>query len=45
MNIFNHFKLRLFLKVELDKTASNFRRIHFHRQELIKRWEEIIEQM
>ncbi len=40
-----HFKLTLSLQVELDKTASNFRRSHLDRQELIKRWEEIIEQM
>ncbi|CAF0900037.1 unnamed protein product [Adineta ricciae] len=33
------------LQVELDKTASNFRRSHQHRQELLKRWEDIIEQM
>ncbi|CAF0852507.1 unnamed protein product [Rotaria sp. Silwood1] len=33
------------LQVELDKTASNFRHAHHHRQELIKRWEDIIEQM
>ncbi|CAF4356604.1 unnamed protein product, partial [Adineta steineri] len=33
------------LQVELDKTASNFRRSHAQRQDLLKRWEEIIEQM
>ncbi|CAF0730614.1 unnamed protein product [Adineta steineri] len=33
------------LQVELDKTASNFRRSHVQRQDLLKRWEEIIEQM
>lgn len=33
------------LQVELDKTASNFRRSHIHRQELLQRWEDIIEQM
>lgn len=34
-----------FFQVELDKTASNFRRSHLHRQELITRWEDIIKQM
>ncbi|CAF3917236.1 unnamed protein product [Rotaria magnacalcarata] len=33
------------LQVELDKTASNFRHAHRHRQELITRWEDIIGQM
>ncbi|UJR23536.1 hypothetical protein I4U23_026526 [Adineta vaga] len=33
------------IQVELDKTASNFRRSHKHRQELLARWEDIIDQM
>ena len=32
-------------KVELDKTAEEFRKTHKERQELIKQWEYIIEQM
>lgn len=33
------------VQVELDKTASNFRRSHLHRQELIEHWEDILKQM
>ncbi|CAF0814550.1 unnamed protein product [Didymodactylos carnosus] len=33
------------LQVELDKTASNFRKGHEQRQQLIQNWEQIIEQM
>ena len=33
------------MKVELDKTAEEFRKTHKERQELIKQWEHIIEQM
>ena len=33
------------IQVELDKTAEEFRRMHCERQDLIKQWEIIIEQM
>ena len=33
------------IQVELDKTAEEFRRLHKERQELIKQWEVIIDQM
>lgn len=33
------------LQVELDKTAEEFRKMHKERQELIKQWESIIDQM
>ncbi|XP_036400174.1 coiled-coil domain-containing protein 39-like [Megalops cyprinoides] len=33
------------LQVELDRAAENFRRAHSERQELIRRWENTIEQM
>ncbi|CAF0859941.1 unnamed protein product [Brachionus calyciflorus] len=33
------------LQVELDKTAEEFRKTHRDRQELIRQWEDIIEQM
>ncbi|CAF4852873.1 unnamed protein product, partial [Rotaria sp. Silwood1] len=33
------------LQVELDKIADTFRRSHMQRQQLIKRWETILEQM
>ncbi|CAF4487353.1 unnamed protein product, partial [Didymodactylos carnosus] len=33
------------LQVELDKTASDFRKSHQHRQDLIQRSEQMIEQM
>jgi hypothetical protein len=33
------------IQVELDKTAEEFRRMHRERQELIKQWEVIIDQM
>lgn len=33
------------LQIELDKTAEDFRRVHHERQELIKQWENTIEQM
>jgi hypothetical protein len=33
------------IKVELEKTAEDFRKAHKERQELIKQWEIIIEQM
>ncbi len=33
------------IQVELDKTAEEFRRMHRERQELIKQWEIIIDQM
>ena len=35
----------LTVQVELDKTAEDFRKAHKERQELIKQWEQIIEQM
>ncbi len=33
------------LQIELDKIADTFRRSHTQRQQLIKRWEIILEQM
>lgn len=33
------------LQIELDKAAEDFRRVHHDRQELIKQWENTIEQM
>ena len=33
------------LEIELDKIAENFRRSHMQRQQLIQRWETILEQM
>lgn len=33
------------LQIELDKAAEDFRRVHHERQELIKQWENTIEQM
>lgn len=35
----------LTLQVELDKTAEEFRKTHRDRQDLIRQWEEIIQQM
>ncbi|XP_020665130.3 coiled-coil domain-containing protein 39 [Pogona vitticeps] len=32
-------------QIELDKTAEDFRRVHHERQELIRQWENTIEQM
>lgn len=32
-------------QLELDKAAQDFRKIHNERQELIKQWENTIEQM
>ncbi|NXE09249.1 CCD39 protein, partial [Lophotis ruficrista] len=32
-------------QIELDKTAEDFRRVHRERQEVIKRWENAIQQM
>jgi coiled-coil domain-containing protein 39 len=33
------------VQIELDKTADEFRKTHRERQELIKQWETIIDQM
>jgi len=33
------------LQIELDKIADTFRRSHTQRQQLIKRWETILQQM
>jgi len=33
------------IQIELDKTADEFRKTHRERQELIKQWETIIDQM
>jgi UDP-glucose:O-linked fucose beta-1,3-glucosyltransferase len=33
------------IQVELDKTAEEFRKMHRERQDLIKQWEVIIDQM
>jgi UDP-glucose:O-linked fucose beta-1,3-glucosyltransferase len=33
------------MEIELDKIADQFRRSHHQRQQLIKRWETILEQM
>uniref|UniRef100_A0A8C3EZA0 Coiled-coil domain-containing protein 39 n=1 Tax=Chrysemys picta bellii TaxID=8478 RepID=A0A8C3EZA0_CHRPI len=33
------------LRIELDKAAEDFRRVHHERQELIRQWESTIEQM
>jgi hypothetical protein len=33
------------IQIELDKTADEFRKTHRERQELIKQWESIIDQM
>lgn len=33
------------LKIELDKTAEEFRKAHSERQELLRQWENTIEQM
>lgn len=33
------------LQLELDKTADEFRKTHRERQDLIKQWENIIDQM
>lgn len=35
----------LLLKIELDKTAEEFRKAHSERQELLRQWENTIEQM
>lgn len=35
----------LALQIELDKTAEEFKNIHFERQDLILQWEKIIQQM
>ena len=37
--------LCLLLKIELDKTAEEFRKAHSERQELLRQWENTIEQM
>lgn len=33
------------VKIELDKTAEEFRKAHSERQELLRQWENTIEQM
>lgn len=48
--IYNFFKTRnhrnAFTKqMELDKTAEDFRRVHHERQEVIRQWENAIQQM
>jgi len=34
-----------FKQIELDKTAEDFRRVHQERQEVIRQWENAIQQM
>lgn len=34
-----------FKQIELDKTAEDFRRVHWERQEVIRQWENAIQQM
>lgn len=34
-----------FKQMELDKTAEHFRRVHQERQEVIRQWENAIQQM
>lgn len=34
-----------FKQIELDKTAEDFRRVHRERQEVIRQWENAIQQM
>lgn len=36
---------KVLFKVELDKTAEEFRKIHVERQDLLRQWENTIEQM
>ncbi|KAJ6660926.1 hypothetical protein lerEdw1_016946 [Lerista edwardsae] len=44
-NLDNELTETLAAQIELDKTAEDFRRVHHERQELIKQWENTIEQM